>query len=544
LSREANHVSQTSFLAGTLLLFTVLTAVMTYPQIFRIRDAVNDAGDPLLNAWALCWVAHQLPFSPPHLFDGNIFYPERHALAFSETLVVPALSVAPLLWSGAGHILAYNLVFLSGFVLSGFGAALLVRELTRNTGAAILAGIVFAFLPYRMDHYAHLQLQQAEWIPLALWAFHRVLANGRFRDGLWLGVFVACQALSCVYYGVFLAAFLVVVGGTLLLSNLTIARARLPVLAAGVVLALVLLVPMARAYGAARRTVGERSSAEAVVGSATWRNFLATPDNNVWYGQWSSRFADPERRLFPGMVAIALAIVALWPPWSWTRLAYALGLLFAIDVTRGFNGLTYQYLYDYVTPFRALRIPARMGVMAGFSLAVLAGFGTARLAAAIRRPPLRLAFVMTLCIAALLEYRSFPLSLTTIPRSPPDIYADLLYDRGDSPTTAIIEIPIARQDPTYMYYSTFHWQSLLNGYSGFLPPSYIRLVQSMEDFPDARSLLMLHSRGARYALIHGELLGPDEYQRLIHRVDTCQCELKLVSRRPWQGSEISLYRVY
>src|SRR5476649_1598414 len=35
----------------TLLLFTVLTAVMTYPQLVHMGDSVSDAGDPLLNLW-------------------------------------------------------------------------------------------------------------------------------------------------------------------------------------------------------------------------------------------------------------------------------------------------------------------------------------------------------------------------------------------------------------------------------------------------------------------------------------------------------------
>ncbi|MES1255562.1 MAG: hypothetical protein ABUS56_08140, partial [Acidobacteriota bacterium] len=166
------------FLAAMLALFTVLACFMTYPQALHMRDGVNDVGDPLLNVWALSWVAHEAPRSPSGVFDGNIFYPEPKALVFSETLLAPALAVAPLRWLGAGAILVYNLVFLSGFVLSGVGTVLLVYSLTADRGASIVAGAIFAFLPYRIDHYAHLQLQQTQCIPLALWALHRVAATG------------------------------------------------------------------------------------------------------------------------------------------------------------------------------------------------------------------------------------------------------------------------------------------------------------------------------------------------------------------------------
>ncbi len=93
------------------------------------------------------------------------------------------------------------------------------------------------------------------------------------------------------------------------------------------------------------------------------------------------------------------------------------------------------------------------------------------------------------------------------------------------------------------YYSTFHWQRLLNGYSGFFPPSFVRLVAAMQGFPDAASLKALRARGARWAVIHGELLVPEEYQRVIGAIDDCRCGLTLVAQRPWQDREISLYRL-
>jgi hypothetical protein len=116
------------FLALTLALFVVLTAVMTWPQVLRMTDGVHDPGDPLMVTWVLGWVAHQLPRAPAHIFDANIFYPERNTLAYSEVLLVPGLFAAPLHWLGVSPILIYNLVLLSGFAIAGVGVALLVRR--------------------------------------------------------------------------------------------------------------------------------------------------------------------------------------------------------------------------------------------------------------------------------------------------------------------------------------------------------------------------------------------------------------------------------
>src|SRR5207302_869809 len=129
------------------------------------------------------------------------------------------IAAAPLRVMGFGPILVYNIVFLSGFIVSGAGVALLVRRLTERPAAGILAGLVFAFLPYRIDHYPHLQLQQTQFLPFALWAFDRLLAGGRLRDGVLFGLFTAGQVLSCMYYGLFLVPYLAVVCGVMLLAR-------------------------------------------------------------------------------------------------------------------------------------------------------------------------------------------------------------------------------------------------------------------------------------------------------------------------------------
>jgi hypothetical protein len=552
-----------AFLALTLALFVALTAVMTYPQVLRMSDGVHDPADPLMVTWVLAWVAHQLPNAPAHIFDANIFYPERNTLAYSETLLVPGLLAAPLHWLGVTPILIYNLVFLSGFALSGVGVALLVRRLTGHTGAAILAGIVFAFPPYRIDHYAHLQLQQTQFIPLALWAFHRLLDTGRLRDGVLLGVCTACQMLSCMYYGIFLIPYMAVVCGTLLIASGTLPKERLTALAVAAAIVTVTMVPVGRAYLAARKVVGERGQGEVAMNSATWRNYLAPPEVNALYGKVFARFMDPERRLFPGFVAVALAIIGLVPrkrkhpehpqhlePPENQRavpLAYALGLLLAFDVSLGFNGVIYRGLYEYFLPFKALRIPARMGLMVGFSLAVLAGYGATRIADRLPSAKVRRAVLTLIGLLMLAEYASHPLELWAAPRQPPQAYADLVRDIGEGPTSVIFEFPTGNmEDPEYLYYSTFHWQYLVNGYSGFFPPSYQKIVNAVRGFPDEASMNMIRSHGVRYLVIHGEWLYGARYEELVAELDR-RSDLKLISRHPWQRqdkhAEISVYRV-
>jgi hypothetical protein len=309
----------------------------------------------------------------------------------------------------------------------------------------------------------------------------------------------------------------------------------------------VMLFPVGRAYMAARAVVGERGRAEVAANSATWRNYLAPPEVNAVYGKVFARFMEPERRLFPGFVAIAIAIVGLWPPLTATRIAYGLGLLLAFDVSLGLNGIVYRGLYDYFLPFKALRIPARMGLMVGFSLAVLGGYGAARIAARLQSAAMRRAVLGAIGVLMLVEYASVPLTFWPAPQAPPESYADLARDRGDSPTAVLFEFPtLLTSDPAYLYYSTFHWQYLINGYSGFFPPSYYRLVRAVDNFPDEPSINEIKSHGVRYVVIHGEYLKGSRYATLLPQLDQRR-DMTLVSRRPWQipgkHAEISVYRV-
>lgn len=524
-------------------LFAAITAAMTNPQIRHMSDAVHDPGDPLLNLWALAWVAHQAPLHPLQLFHANIYAPERWTLAYSETLLAPSLIASPLLWLGAGRLFVYNLVFLGGFVLSGAGAALLVRDLTRQTGAAIVAGAIFAFLPVRFDHLPQLQLQQAQWIPLALWAFHRVMNDGRVADGLRLGAFVAGQLYSCMYYGIYLACYLTVFGGAVMVTHPSVARRRLAPVAAGIALALLLFAPAARAYLGGRAVVGERGAGEIAARSATWRHYLAAPKENALYGWTAARYGAEERNLFPGLCAAALAAVALWPPWSALRLLYALGLGFAVNLTLGFNAPLYRFLYDEVPVVRALRIPALAVMLAGCALAVLAGFGFARIA---RRVPNRFAAGMltVACTAAIVaEGWAAPVQVTPIPSAAPEAYADLVRDAGAAVPVTLVDLPLlVGGDQIYMYYSTFHWQRIVNGYSGFFPASYLEMAAALRRFPDSTSLDALRRRGVQYAVIHGERLDGANYGRVTGDLDRCRCGA-LVSRRPWMDREISVYRI-
>jgi hypothetical protein len=79
-----------------------------------------------------------------------------------------------------------------------------------------------------------------------------------------------------------------------------------------------------------------------------------------------------------------LVAVSLWPPFDRRRLAYALMLAFAVDISFAHRGLLLGWLYDHVFAFRGLRVPPRIAQLMLMAAGVLAGFGLARLADIVR----------------------------------------------------------------------------------------------------------------------------------------------------------------
>jgi hypothetical protein len=124
---------------AALLLFVVLSLVLTYPLPFRLADGVEDRQDALLNVWITAWDGHQLLNDPLHLFDANIFYPYPRTLAYSELLLGNGLLALPITAVTGNPVLGYNVALLLSFVLSGLGTYLLVLRLTRSPGAGMVA---------------------------------------------------------------------------------------------------------------------------------------------------------------------------------------------------------------------------------------------------------------------------------------------------------------------------------------------------------------------------------------------------------------------
>jgi hypothetical protein len=490
-------------LAVVTALFTVLTLVLTYPQVLSLSTHTGTHYDALFSIWRLAWVAHQLITDPVHLFDANIFYPQPKTLTYSDAMLLLGVSGAPAIWAGWPVVVVYNLLVLASFVTAAVAMYVLMRAFTESRIAATFAGVVFAFQSYRFAHYPQIELLWTCWIPLALLALHRCIENPTWRNGALLGLMVSLQALSCLYYAVFLITFLPVIA-----LCLTIARrnARLSTLAkpalASIVCAAAMLGPYSLPYLRSSVRVGTRSLEDVSNWSPKLVNYISAQHGHWLYPTPPGSIDAFEGVLFPGVLSIALACCGVFflKPRRLV-LAYAVVLVLAFDLSLGVNGLLYGWLYDAIPLYRGLRVPARLFVIVAAALAVLGGIGVARIQERTRHGRL---IALALVLFAIVESVSAPIPLEAVPTR-----QRLSRWLAKQPRGAVFEWPTPTpqslgftQEPRYMYQSTNHWQPLVNGYSGHSPLSYIRLLDRTRTFPNEEAVRYLQDFGVRYVILH------------------------------------------
>jgi hypothetical protein len=383
-------------------------------------------------------------------------------------------------------------------------AALLAGELTGSRIAAFLAGVAFAFQPYRFAHYSHLELLWTCWIPLSLWALHRVLSSPTWNSGFLLGLFASCQVLTSIYYGVFLATAAAIVGAVLLVTERHRHRWRFWMPLMGMVLPVILLVvPYAMPYRHSAAALGERDAAAVARWSPTLWNYLEPQDGHWLY----PRLGDIdvfEGVLFPGAVLVALAVVGGWRGWRTRRpvvAAYAVLLVVAFDLSLGSNGLLFGAIREIAWPYRGLRVPARMFVIVSAALSVLAALAVAPA----RGPRHGRRWAGAAILLVIVEAVSIPIPLLAVP-IPPAHTLQFLASRPPGPI-AHWPLPAATSigitwDWKYMYFSVYHWHPLLNGYSGYHPESYLRFLARTSRFPAPAAVAAMQRAGVRYLVLH------------------------------------------
>lgn len=496
---------------GLLALFAALATLHTWPMPGDPAHLTRlDNNDTAFNTWVLAWVAHRIATDPLRLFEAPIFFPARDALAFSEHMLVQGVMSAPLLWLGMSPVLVYNVMVWTGLALSGFAMALLIRSWTGSTTAAIVSGCLYAFNAHLLTRYPHLQALHLQFLPLVLYAFDRLLRDSgrgapQTRMAWLLGAAFVVQAL-CSNYTMVMMALALIVGFAVRPEPWRWGARPWITLALTGAVVVVVLAPFLIPYARVRSEQGlVRTIDDVRIYSAGWLDYLATA-GRLHYAWWSHRvFHDAGTALFPGVVGVVLALVAVARGVAWTdlraRMALAFGLAgFALSFGAALPG--YEWLQTYIPLFQGIRAAARWGLLLLIAVAMLAGFGVAVLEERLRQRFWWPAVAVALIGAVTLEALRAPLAMERY-AGIPAVHGRLAHEE----IGAMVVFPLYggrnfNLNANYMLHQTRHWKPMLNAYSSFAPPDFHALAERLQSFPEPAALQALHANGFTHVLLH------------------------------------------
>ena len=536
---------------------------MTWPFAARLR--IIDAGDSAYFTWAVGWQTHAILTDPLSLPHGNFYAPSRFTFFMDEPVLGTGLLVLPLSWFTDDAIFLFNVARLLTWILTGLFTWRLARDIGLDPPAALATGAFFAFSPIRVDQVAHLSTLGTQWIPLVYLFARRFCLEPTIVDAVRTGLFFALSFLACGYHGLFFSVLLPIS----LLPFLVTPQARRILVRgiAAVITASFFLYPL---YALSREALGplrfERSTADTLKYAASLETFLAANRwNRVWGGLTENLRGDPGN-LFPGLVVIALAALAIAGlrrriPVESRRFVVGLvvlalaSALLALGPEIRFRGATlapgpFALLRDYVPVFSNIRATGRAGIFLAFPLAVLAGVALQSR----RRPALASTIAL---LAFLFEARIAPIptpSFTNVIDSRAETPKVYQWLREQPKGTIVAELParpasdLARpafHDSIYMVWSTRHWQPLVNGFAGVETPLVQRYRATAPSFPEAEALDVIKEAGARYVVVHLRGYGPNQRERLLARVAEMAARVREAARfENGERSDVDIDIVY
>ena len=472
-------------LSVSILAYLLLSVLMTWPLASQLNTHVPTPDSDVFNVyWGNWWVRHALGRGQNPYFTTYLIYPQGFNLlsfAFSPFL---ALLWIPLSWI-LPPLAAYNLVWLVTILLCCVAMDQLVRYLTGNAWAAMVAGITFGFAPIVVaERLPHLNLSAVFWIPWAMLLLTRLMREARIRHAILLAIVVGLAFLTRLQVGILVLMFAGVYFVGLALAErkawhrLALARLLLAGLAS-----LILLSPLfVSAWQSLQQPGGASLTREGAEQYQTdlLAYVLPMPQNpllGAWTeGLYRQKFEVNEQYwAYIGLVPLLLSLYAAVSrprkalPWVLTGLFF---FILALGPVLRVNGEIYPGIklpYSWATGlFSAIGLnwPNRFNLALMAALSVLVGIACAEIFGRISARPRKAWLLGLVTLLILGEYLVVP--LPTIFAPPQSAFYDQVA--ADEEEYAIVDLPLTRSDgEIHRYYQTIHHKPIVGGWDHRVP---------------------------------------------------------------------------
>jgi len=509
---------------GLAFLAAVLT---TWPLILHLGSVVHNSIDAPFQAWTIDHVQWAVT-GHTSLWDANIFYPNRHTLAYSDSLIGVAVPMLPLRWLGFSPIAQVNMALLLGITASAGSGYLFGRVVSGQRRVGAITAVAFAFGPFEDVAAGHVHGTVHAGVALAAtgawWVADRVTRDESVVAPLVLLVAAVTWQMSVSFYPGAYALVAVLIVFAVRWRDLG-RRGTIDMiggLAACAVFTLLLAIPYIQVVMEGRPFVQSAAGVSRLGADFTAADYRV----EVWGSLLGNRATLGPA--FPGVALLALSIVGVVHGLrsrgrsrrtATTGLAFlGVGVFLALGTaSHGWRSYSpYRLLFDFVPGVSALRATYRAWIIGLLGLGLLAGLGCAAIGRwlAARRPALGAAAVATVAVIVVLVEGFAPWTdrptvsasevdraLAREPRSGGVLYLPALLPNG-----------LAAAATTFgqvenVFGTTEHHRDTPNGYSGLLPKEFRTLSARMRKLPSPRTLDELRSLHVRFVVVRGWARG-------------------------------------
>ncbi len=551
-----------------LAVYSGLTFVMVYlPVSINITTTYLGHGEVVFWSNYFWWFEYAISNSLNPLVHTYIFHPL--ALPMSDG-ILPFLLFTPIT-RFFGSIVSYNLYVLFTFAMSGYGMFALAKFLLKDSHAAFIAGVVFAFFPFGFGAaFGHLHTYSIMWVPFAVLWLCKLYEKPSAKNAVWLGVFLVLSALTSSTVTVMLALFMLIF--VVVFFRQTLSRKILQYMAVAVFAAAILTLPVLHDF--VREVVQNPHMGKPlhsfVTYSADLLGFIVpSPIHPVFgsatdqvYRLFTGNYS--ENIVFMGYLVILLSSVGALSWWRQTHgkvMILASLIFFVLSLgpvlhVRGIWQFTHLDLtvmlpgvLAYSLPILdMIRVPSRYVIMLMFTIALMAGYGwrsaLRRFGADSQRRITGSKMLLTAVVVAfvLFEYAAVLPTQDAVPV--PDTYSSIREDhRGGS----VLEIPLCLLGGGFNHHQTMqtmiryyeyqktHERPIWGGYWSRSTPMYLDYLASdpvlshlavasgYQDIIELGELgttnvlsYLRQKHDVAYVIVHKTLLPSEDVQSIVH----------------------------
>jgi hypothetical protein len=495
----------------------------------RLLGTALFPADPILNAGILEWGYRTLWTPGRHIFEWTAGFPLHDSLAGTENLIGWQLFYTPLRLL-CGNVAAYNVCLVLSFILSGVGTLLLARRLGVDRCGSVVAGFIFAFVPFHLNHVIHVQTMAVCYCPFVLCFLDRYLSRASFGRSVPLGLAYVMTALSSAYFGLFLLFVMPLYAVLCWLLGRYPFRFRTlgGLLATGLVSA-ALLIPVALPYLRFGKKYGyDHPPATLILFSLELPAVIKLPfwvalqphRPPTWRSKWTPAFPGVAASLLaltfllkrpaekePRRVKLILVILAL------TSFLLSLGPVLKLHPYEPIWSTSWIPMPGKIFMlFSAIRWPMRIAFFSFLAGAILSGLGFSTVS---RRwsPMVRFAAGGLVVLLLFFEYRprAYYASHSKILPAPLAVSEAYSFLAAETDRGAIAEAPAfdLNDDPApysarYIYGSAGHLRRVIAFHGTVRPSPLDELAAATEELPSEASCRFLTERGVTRVVIHDE----------------------------------------